>query len=102
ERSLPAGHVGEGLPETAGRTEPTAATVIGTRFDLDGKRPGPDPAASVANPTQMQMAIAGANLALPLLPVQIEIGRRSGLGVELGGRELFGDPSDLRGASDPF
>src|SRR2546425_11763892 len=88
----------ERLPVTARGTEPARATVVGSVFDLHGLRCRPDPATAAADETEMQAAVPGPNLAFPLLPMQVEVGGRGDLGVELRRRELLRRPPDLRRA----
>src|SRR6058998_1942035 len=79
----------ERLPVTARGTEPARATVVGSVFDLHGLRCRSDPATAAADETEMQAAVSRPNLAFPLLPMQVEIGGRGDLGVELRRRELL-------------
>src|SRR2546425_1103192 len=88
----------ERLPVTARGTEPARATVVGSVFDLHGLRCRPDPATAADDETEMQAAVSRPNLAFPLLPMQVEIGGRGDLGVELRRRELLRRPPDVRRA----
>jgi hypothetical protein len=82
--------VRERLPVTARGTEPTTATVVGSVFDQHRVWDRPNPASAPADQTEMQAAMAEPDLALPLLPMQVEEGGRHDLGVELGRRDVFG------------
>src|SRR5207247_8668732 len=88
----------ERLPVTARGTEPARATVVGSVFDLHRLWRRPDPATAAADEAEMQVAVSHPNLALPLLPMQVEVGGGGDLGIELRRRELLRRPSDLRGA----
>ena len=77
-------------------TKPARAAVVGSVFDRQELRRRSDPAPTAADETEMQVAGPRANLAFPLLPMEVEIGGRGDLGVDLRRRQLLRRPADLR------